>query len=252
MATARSEGVRMPRAFVLAGGFGLRLRSVVADLPKVLAPVDGRPFLDVILRQLARDKVRHVTLCTGYGDAAVRSFCGDGSEWGLEIRYSHETAPLGTAGAVRAAWDGGYEEDGLVLNGDSFFDVPLADLVARHRASGAGATIAVHEAPDAGRYGALRLGDRSEIVDFVEKGVPGPALVNGGIYALRRDVVQGIEPGASGSFEREVFPAMAAAAGTGAPLLGAIYSGFFIDIGVPDDYAQANDEPGPIRRALEG
>ena len=86
MATARSEGVRMPRAFVLAGGFGLRLRSVVADLPKVLAPVDGRPFLDVILRQLARDEVRHVTLCTGYGEAAVRRFCGDGIRLGTGDR----------------------------------------------------------------------------------------------------------------------------------------------------------------------
>ena len=139
-----------------------------------------------------------------------------------------------------------------MLNGDSFFDVPLADLVARHRASGAGATIAVHEAQDAGRYGGLRLGDGSEIVDFVEKGVGGPALVNGGIYALSRDVVESLEPGAAGSLEREVFPSDDVCRLDRRTAARRIYPGFFIDIGVPDDYARANDDPGPIRQALEG
>ena len=103
MAMETGPGDPTVRACVLAGGLGLRLRSVVGDVPKVLAPVGGRPFLAYLLGQLAANDVRQVTLCTGYRSDAVEAFCGDGAAWGLALSYSRETRPLGTAGAIRQA-----------------------------------------------------------------------------------------------------------------------------------------------------
>jgi NDP-sugar pyrophosphorylase family protein len=252
MQVSLTEPVGAPyRAFVLAGGLGLRLRTVVDDLPKVLAPVGGRPFLDYILCQLARSDVRRITLCTGYGDAAVRAFAGDGSRWGVAVSYSLESAPLGTAGAVRNAWAAGDEDRALVLNGDSFFDVPLADLVERHRAGGASATIAAHETDDAGRFGSLELGDDGEVLAFREKATGGRAAINGGIYVLERAALDGVEPGRTASIERDVFPALVTRRSSGPALRAYAYPGFFVDIGVPEDYARVNRDPSPIQHALE-
>ena len=230
------------RAFVLAGGLGLRLRSVVDDVPKVLAPVAGRPFLDYILRQLADHGFRRVTLCTGYGSDAVESFAGTGARWGVELSYSHETKPLGTAGAIAAAWRSLDDVTLLVVNGDSYFDVPLDDLWAQHEASGATATIAVRRTTDAARYGTVEFGRDGVVTAFREKGTDASGWMNGGIYVLQRAALDGINPDEPASLELDVFPGLAAASND-APrgtLRAVTFDRTFIDIGVPADYRRAD------------
>ena len=132
----------VPTAFVLAGGLGTRLRGVVAAVPKVLAPVGGRPFLAHLLERLARGGVRHVVLCTGYRAAQVESAIG--AEFaGMEISYSVEPEPLGTAGALRLAAAHARTETLLVLNGDSFLALDYAAFLDAHRVRGARASMAV-------------------------------------------------------------------------------------------------------------
>ena len=231
------------RAFVLAGGLGLRLRSVVKDVPKVLAPVAGRPFLEHVLRQLQAGGVRRVTICTGYGAATVVDFCGNGARWGLEVSYSEETSPLGTAGALAQAWQGLDDEQFLVLNGDSYFEVPLEDLVAKHRVARATASIAVRSSREAGRFGAVEVDADGMVTEFREKSTTAGAFVNGGIYVLQQAALEGIRPGEHASLEHDVFPALTDARSrpdARSGLLAVVYDGIFIDIGVPADYLRAS------------
>jgi NDP-sugar pyrophosphorylase family protein len=138
---------------------------------------------------------------------------------------------------LRLAWAAAGSADGeaLVVNGDSFFDVPLADLVAAHRATDADVTIALHRATDAGRFGSVELaGDR--VIAFREKAAAGPALINGGIYVVRPSVVDRLPTGAPASLERDLFPALIE--DPTAIVIGRSFPGFFTDIGVPADYGR--------------
>jgi NDP-sugar pyrophosphorylase family protein len=250
------SGSTPARACVLAGGLGLRLRPVVDDVPKVLAPVAGRPFLDYILRQVADHGFRQVTLCTGYRSDAVESFAGTGARWGIELSYSAETKPLGTAGAIAAAWRSLDDGTLLVINGDSYFDVPLDDLWARHQASGATATIAVRRTTQAGRYGIVEIGRDGIVTAFREKGADVSGWMNGGIYVLQRAALEGIDPDEPASLELDVFPRFASASkdAAGRTLRAVPFAGRFIDIGVPADYRRADQvlagapavEGGPV------
>jgi D-glycero-alpha-D-manno-heptose 1-phosphate guanylyltransferase len=241
------------RACVLAGGLGLRLRSVVGAVPKVLAPVGGRPFLDYILRQLAGHGIRRVTLCTGYRSDAVESFAGTGGRWGLKVTYSAETKPLGTAGAIAAAWRSLDDVTLLVVNGDSYFDVPLDDLWAQHEASGATATIAVRRSTNAARYGTVDIGRGGIVTAFREKGADPSGWINGGIYVLQRAALDGIDPDQPASLERDVFPRLASRSdhAPGRTLHAVPFAGSFIDIGVPADYRRADQVMARVT-AVEG
>ncbi|HYH94261.1 MAG TPA: nucleotidyltransferase family protein [Candidatus Saccharimonadales bacterium] len=247
-ASPRPE-VALP-ALVLAGGLGLRLRSVTGDLPKILATVGGEPFLHYVLARLRRDGIRDVTLCTGYGADAVRRFAGTGEAWDLRIDYSEETTPLGTAGALRLATAESAHERFLVLNGDSYFDIDLRDLVEAHARLGGLVTIAARRAESAGRFGAVRIGADGAVEDFEEKREAGPATINGGIYVIERSVLTDLPADVPVSLERDVFPAMVGAVSGDAPasggLMAALFDGFFVDIGIPDDHARIDREPGPL------
>lgn len=240
-------------ACVLAGGLGLRLRSVVEDVPKVLAPVGGRPFLDYILRQLTHHGIRRVTLCTGYRSDAVESFAGSGERWGLEVSYSAETSPRGTAGAIAAAWRALDDERLLVVNGDSYFDVPLDVLWAKHVASAATATMAVRRTSDAARYGTVEIGPGGIVTAFREKGADASGWMNGGIYVLQRTALDGIDPDQPASLELDVFPMLASRSdrAAGRTLYAVPFEGSFIDIGVPADYRRADQVMAGVA-AVEG
>src|SRR5262245_52364369 len=143
-------------ALVLCGGLGTRLRPLVGDLPKALAPVAGRPFIDHLLDYLRRQGVTDVVLCTGFGAEQVATHCGDGSAWDVRLRYSPEPCPLGTGGAVRHAQQyitGPF----LVLNGDSLVRVDLTRLLAHHLDKGARITLALIEVADRLRFGSVTL-----------------------------------------------------------------------------------------------
>jgi NDP-sugar pyrophosphorylase family protein len=224
----------MSSALVLCGGLGSRLRPVVGDLPKALAPVDGVPFIDYLLQFLADQSVRHVVLCTGFGAEQVAAHCEDGSRWGVRIDVSHEQEPLGTAGAVKHAerWIG--SDPFFVLNGDSWVNASLAAMQHAHAERGASITIAVTAVPELGRFGAVAVEADGAVSGFEEKGGTGPGSINAGIYLMNREVLGSIEPGKATSMEHDVLPAY-----VGRGLYAITARGPFIDIGVPESLAVA-------------
>ncbi len=219
---------------ILAGGLGSRLRSVVGGLPKVLAPVAGRPFLHHLLDYLRDQGARDILLSTGYGAEQVAASCRDGAAWGIRLRSTRETEPLGTAGAIKHAEAAIGSDPFLVTNGDSLVRADLSRLLAFHAARGARITIALVEVPDKGRFGAVRLADDGAITAFDEKSAGGRGLINAGMYVLDRAVLASIPSGRAVSVEREVFPRF-----VGAGLYGLAVPGPFIDIGTPESYLLA-------------
>jgi len=218
-------------AIVLAGGLGTRLRGVVDDLPKPMAPVHGRPFLAFVLDQLCDSGFRTVTLATGYRHEAIRAHFGADYR-DIALRYSVESEPLGTGGAIRLACDGVSAADVFVLNGDTYLDLDFRAMLAVHAGTEAEITIAVCHVPDVARYGALELTDGT-VGAFLEKGRSGPGWINAGTYIMGPKLRARLRPRGAFSFERDLLvPGVSSIRP-----LAFRSSGRFIDIGTPEDYA---------------
>jgi NDP-sugar pyrophosphorylase family protein len=221
-------------AFVLCGGLGTRLRPVVNDLPKALAPVGGTPFISYLLRYLENFDVRDVVLCTGYGAGQLEAYCGDGSRWNTRIRYSVEALPLGTGGALKNAEQFVGRDPLLVLNGDSFVCADLGALRSYHSASSSRLTMVVSEVPDQSRFGGVRIASDGAVEGFIEKGSAGAGWVNAGIYLMDPAIVAEMPAGREVSLEREILPRLVSNGMFAMKTVGA-----FIDIGTPASYVQA-------------
>ena len=221
------------QAIILAGGLGTRLRSVVPDLPKPMAPVAGQPFLTWILDRLAGAGFRRAVLAVGYRHEAIREHFHTAYR-GMALAYSAEDQPLGTGGAMRLALDQIDESPVFVLNGDTYLEVDYAAMSGAHAAYGVALSLAVARVPDVGRYGSLRIED-DRILAFLEKGSRGPGYINAGVYLVDTDLLAGIPAGTPYSFEQEL---MVPSVATLRPLAFRT-NGLFIDIGVPEDYERA-------------
>lgn len=222
-------------AIVLAGGFGTRLRQVVPDWPKPMAPVAGRPFLEILLTSQARKGFHRVVLSLGYMAEKVVAHFGDRFA-GMELIYEIEKTPLGTGGAVRQALARCKADHVFVFNGDTFLDIEAADVEAHWQTHHAPIVVA-REVPDTARYGCLDTAD-GRVLGFAEKGVAGPGLINAGCYVLPSDILNGFVLGKPFSLETEF---LAKSAGTQRFDLFVTH-GQFIDIGVPEDYTRAQTE----------
>ena len=221
-------------ATILAGGMGTRLRSVVADRPKVLAEIHERPFLAYLLDQLAAAGVRNVVICTGYLGERVRAIFGN-SYGEMQLHYSQESSPMGTAGALRLALPKLESDPVLVMNGDAFCAIDLERFYAWHGNRGARATMALIKVNNAARYGRVQVDPEGVVVHFAEKSEgSGPAWVNAGIYLVDRALLETIETNRLVSLEKEIFPAW-----IGKGLYGYLCEGRFLDIGTPQSYADA-------------
>jgi D-glycero-alpha-D-manno-heptose 1-phosphate guanylyltransferase len=220
-------------AIVLAGGLGTRLAARVQGLPKAMAPVSGRPFLEILLHQLARCGVTRAVLSVGYLHAAIEDHFAT-SFAGMRLDYAVEETPLGTGGAIRKALDMAEEDAALVLNGDTFLDADYAAMMRFHRAEGAAMTMAVTHQADIARYGGVILRDK-RIVGFEEKGRSGPGWINAGAYALSRNLAWPPELGEKFSFETNFLAPQI----EGLKPAAFAVDGFFLDIGVPEDYDRA-------------
>jgi NDP-sugar pyrophosphorylase family protein len=222
-------------ALILAGGFGTRLRSAVADRPKPMAEVAGRPFITFLLSRLVDFGFERAILCTGHMGEVVVQLLGD-TFGPMSVVYSHEPTPLGTAGALRQAVGLIESDDVLVLNGDSFCDVDLATLGCKHRAHGGAATIVVLHRNDRRQSGAVGIEESGRVVVFESRPAASrPGLINAGIYMLRREIVERIPVGRKVSLEDEIFPLLVA----NGTLFAWQVDARFIDIGTPDSYAAA-------------
>ena len=220
---------------ILAGGFGTRLRQVVPDLPKPMAPVGGRPFLEILLTSLACKGFRRVVLSLGYmADKVVSHF---GAYFaGMELVYEIEQTPLGTGGAVRQAMMQCGADHVFVFNGDTFLDLEVPDVEAHWQAHHA-PIIVGREVPDTARYGRLEKSD-GRVMGFSEKGVAGPGLINAGCYVLPIEILNGFTLGQLFSLEADFL----AKAVKSQRFDLFVTDGHFIDIGVPEDYARAQSE----------
>jgi NDP-sugar pyrophosphorylase family protein len=208
-----------------------------------MAPIGERPFLEYLIMRLQRQRIEDIVLCDGNKADLIESYFGRGDRWGVHLTYSYETAFLGTGGAVKLAEDFVRGDEFIVLNGDSFFDVDLCELMRFHHEIGAAATLALAHVDNAQRYGAVHLDDEQHIVGFAEKDdAAGGGLINGGVYVLNRTALNLMPRGEVCSLEREVFPALLKAH----HLYGRPYPGFFIDIGVPADYERLQADPSPL------
>jgi len=233
MPIARADGSAPLQAIILAGGLGTRLRSVVADVPKPMAPVAGRPFLAYVLDALDAGGFETAILAVGYRSESIRAYFGE-RHLGLRLRYSTEDEPLGTGGAIRLALEQASAPEVFVVNGDTYLLLDYRAMRAAHRRSGASLTVAVQRVADVARYGALDVED-GRIRGFFEKGRAGRGLINAGVYLLSRPLLDRYSLPPAFSFEtdvlmphvREIAPLAFEASGT------------FIDIGVPEDYARA-------------
>lgn len=228
----------MKEAVILAGGFGTRLRSVVSDVPKPLAPVAGRPFLAYLLNALVRQSYGHAVLATGYMHEKVEECFGKNYR-GLKISYARELTPLGTGGAIVNALQHCTADSVTVLNGDTLFLADLAQLERFADSKGTQLAIVLRAVPDAGRYGAVETDNEGHITAFREKDPSaGAGNINGGIYRLQRRLLDGYAVGQQFSFEKEVMQQRYATEAFYAYADGA----YFIDIGVPEDYQRAQTE----------
>lgn len=218
---------------VLCGGLGTRLRSVVADRPKVLAEIRGAPFLTYLLDQLAAFGCRSVVLCTGYlGELISQAF---GSSYGpLRLDYSQEPEPLGTGGALRSAMTRFDSDPVLVMNGDSYCGIDLSAYWEWHCLRPATASMALVRVANSDRYGLVRFDGAARIVEFAEKQSGGEAWINAGIYFLSQQVLRSIPEDSCVSLERDIFPRW-----VGRGLFGYSSPGPFLDIGTPGDFAAA-------------
>jgi NDP-sugar pyrophosphorylase family protein len=222
-------------AIILAGGLGTRLRSVVPDTQKVLAPVQGTPCIIRHFETLLELGIKRVILCTGYKADQVQETLGTHYK-GLEIVYSVEKEPLGTGGALGLASSKVRSDTALVLNGDSLAELSYGDFWQFHARDERSASLALFSVEDTSRYGEVTLRGET-ITHFKEKaGSTGRGLVNGGVYLIARELLEGIAATTSLSLEREVFPFW----GELSALRGwQSAEGGFIDIGTPESYQEA-------------
>jgi D-glycero-alpha-D-manno-heptose 1-phosphate guanylyltransferase len=220
-------------AIVLAGGLGTRLRGVVDDVPKPMAPVRGRPFLALVLDQLVEGGFKTAIIAAGYRHEAIRSYFGADYR-GLALRYSVEREPLGTGGAIRLACEQAGARDVFVLNGDTYLELDFRAMMEAHVRVGSHLSMAICHVSDVARYGALEVVD-GIVQGFLEKGRSAPGWINGGTYVLGPDLRARLRPQGAFSFEQDLL----------APEVSSIRplafrsSGLFIDIGIPEDYAKA-------------
>src|SRR5512132_2838911 len=223
------------QAVILVGGEGTRLRPLTSTVPKPVIPLVDRPFIAFMLEWLARHGVDDVVMSCGFLATAVRNVLGDGSQYGLRLRFVEEPEPRGTAGALKYAEDL-LDERFLMLNGDVLTDIDLTAQLAQHEQTGAIGTLALVPVEDPSAYGLVRLHDDHSVEEFVEKPSADQIdtkLISAGAYMLERSVLDLIPPDRNVSIEREVWPQL-----VGQGLFGYAADAYWLDIGTPERYLQ--------------
>jgi NDP-sugar pyrophosphorylase family protein len=233
------------KAIVLAGGKGTRLAPYTKILPKPLMPIGDMPILEILLRQMKRAGIDQVILTVGHLSGLMKAFFQDGKELGIDIRYSYEEKPLGTAGPLSLIQ--GLDDTFLVTNGDVLTTLELRELVETHRQSGALATIATHARKVPVDLGVLQFDGDKTVTGYIEK----PTFefqVSMGIYVFEPRVLEFIEYNTYLDFPDLVLRMLAA----GERVLGYPFRGYWQDLGRQDDYEQAVQDFENLRAEILG
>jgi len=224
-------------AIILAGGLGTRLREAVPDLPKAMAPVAGRPFLSFVIDSLRMQGVERFVFSLGFKADLIEQFL---RQQYPTLNYSTvvEDEPLGTGGGIRLALQKTKSENVLVANGDTLFRVNIAQLVRQHVATNAECTLALKAMENFERYGVVETDAQGRITRFLEKQYYKEGLINGGIYVLNRSRFFEHSFPWKFSFEKDYLEAFYQQGN----IYGSLQEGYFIDIGIPSDFEQAQDD----------
>ena len=223
------------QAVILVGGEGTRLRPLTSTVPKPVVPLVDRPFISYMLEWLRAHGIDDVIMSCGFLATSVRNVLGDGSAYGIRLRFVEEPDPRGTAGALKFA-ESLLDERFLMLNGDVLTDLDLTGQIAQHERSGAKATLALVPVDDPSAYGLVCLEDDRAVKDFIEKPSSDRIdtnLISAGAYVLEREILELVPAGRNVSIEREVWPRL-----IGAGLYGYPSDSYWLDIGTPDRYLQ--------------
>lgn len=224
-------------AIILAGGLGTRLRTAVPDVPKCMAPVAGRPFLSYVIDYFIKQGIEKFVFSIGYKHEVIEDYLAAVYNK-LNYSTSVEEEPLGTGGAIHTACNIATSEDVLILNGDTFFEVDVDALSSFHLAKNAECTIALKEMHNTDRYGVVETDTSGRIISFKEKKFYETSVINGGVYALNRERFLQEQFPQKFSFEKDYFERYY----RDKQIFGVKQDGYFIDIGIPGDFEQAQKD----------
>ena len=223
-------------AVILAGGFGTRLQEVVKDVPKPMAGINNKPFLEYLFQYLLHYNIKKVVLSVGYKAEIIQNHFKNHFT-GIDIEYAYEWEPLGTGGGILNALKFCTTENVLVINGDTFFDINLPELYNFHKANASQVTLCLKDIKDTGRYGKVSLDDHYRITGFIEKEA-GEGYINGGVYLMNRSVLESFDLPLKFSFEKDFLEKYYKKLN----IFGFVSNSYFIDIGIPEDYQRAQEE----------
>lgn len=222
----------------MAGGFGTRIQSVVSDVPKPMAPVCGKPFLYHILQTLVQQGIKRMILAVGYKHEVIINHFGDKFQ-SADLIYSIEDEPLGTGGGIRKALELSVEEQVLIINGDTFFDLSFNELYRFHLSGNYDLTMCLKPMKQFDRYGTVTI-EQNRVTGMKEKEPCESGLINGGIYLFNKEIIEKFKVGSKFSFEKDFLEKEVSRLKFGA----CISDNYFIDIGIPEEYQKAQQDFG--------
>lgn len=222
---------------ILCGGEGRRLRSMISEVPKPMAPIGEKPFLDYLVRAIEKQGYKNFCFLTGYKSEIISEYFKNNFNH-LNLRFSVEETPLGTGGAIFKAIKGSTLNNFIVVNGDTFFDIDLNEFPRNWKPGTF--KIALRTVSDSSRYGKVEINQDNRVVSFIEKSsathLPTKGLINGGIYIFDKSVfLQDVIEGEFISLENDMFPKLL----SDEKIYAQVFNDDFIDIGIPEDYIRA-------------
>jgi len=230
--------IKVTEAVFLAGGFGTRLQSVVKDVPKPMADINGKPFLHYLILFYKKQGIKHVVLSVGYLHEVVQDYFGN-SYQGVKISYAIEDSPLGTGGAIKKSLKLTQSNEVFVVNGDTMFAVNLKEIATFHFKNNSDFTLVAREVEDVSRYGNVVLGGNKRILGFFEKNdKSGKGYINGGVYLINKSYLNHFSFPEKFSIEKDFFEKYYQEGS----FYGKPCHNYFIDIGIPEDYLKAQKE----------
>jgi D-glycero-alpha-D-manno-heptose 1-phosphate guanylyltransferase len=222
---------------ILAGGLGTRLRTAVPDLPKVMAPVAGKPFIHHIILYLQSSGIKRFILSLGHMHEVVETYTRSAFP-GLDVVFSIESEPLGTGGAIQLAIQHVQGENAIVVNGDTLYKADLPKVSAFHEATNAACTLTLKPMQNFERYGVVEVDERGSVTSFKEKKFYEKGLINGGIYVINKSSLLSLNLPAKFSFEKDYLEQYIHKQ----KIYGLTDENYFIDIGIPEDFEKANQD----------
>ncbi len=229
----------MKEAIILAGGLGTRLRTIVSDLPKCMAPINGNPFLYFVIEYLLNQGVDKFIFSLGYKSEIIIAYLNTKYPM-LQVQYSVEKEPLGTGGAIKLACSLASEKNILILNGDTLFKIDIENIDALHNISSADCTVYLKPMLNFNRYGVVKLNNDNSIASFKEKQFYKSGFINGGVYTLNVASFLQEQLPVIFSFEKDYLETHF----NKRKMYGIVQDNYFIDIGIPEDYEKAQKELG--------